>query len=225
MGLIEFWERVFHIIGLALRLNPEAFTVLRASSHPNLVLFAIVVLCGASLLLGQSVILFLNRVPPPRFVLSLLLNGVLFGVGLLIWGLIIFLIASGMFGLRPVRGTLLWVICLSSAPFILGFLVLIPWAGIFIGRVLSAWSLLIALLGVQQIYRISFWAALLCVALGWLAMQLAQATVGKPIVALRDWLWRKVVGNPQYRHASDILEAFLSDEPLPETLRRERPWS
>jgi hypothetical protein len=218
MALFEFLGHVFAAIGMALRLDSQTFAVIEAWPLSNLVLGTAVVLCGTSLLIGQSVILFLNRVPPPRFALSLLLNGILFGVGLLLWAGIIWLIGYLLLGIIPPRGTLVWIMCLSSAPYIFGFLVLIPWAGETIGRVLSAWSLLIALVGVQHAYRIGIWEAFVCVALGWLAVQLAQATIARPLLALRDWLWERVVGKQEYRRASDILEAFMSDAPLPRHL-------
>jgi hypothetical protein len=219
--MFEFLAHVFEAIGMALRLDRNTFDVMLTWWQPNLVLAALVILCGASLLLGQSVILFLNQVPPQRFVLSLFLNGVLFGAGLLIWAATIWLVATLWFDYTPPRGSVIWIICLSSAPYIFGFLMLIPWAGVAIGRLLSAWSFLIAIVGVELVYGVRLWQAVLCVLLGWLAMQLAQATIGRPIVRLRDWLWAKVVGEQKYGRASDILEAFMSDKPLSEAVLRE----
>ena len=87
--MLEFLRLMWVGTVEAMRLNPRAFDFVSATSGTGWVILAIAILGGASLLLGQSVILFLNRISPGRFALSLALNGVTFTLGLSIWALAI----------------------------------------------------------------------------------------------------------------------------------------
>jgi hypothetical protein len=53
--------------------------------------------------------------------------------------------------------------------------------------------------------------ALLCIGLGWLLSQLLSATIGRPIIALRDWLLRTTAGGALTQRAEDILAAFQAE--------------
>ena len=97
---------------------------------------------------------------------------------------------------------------LSTAPLVFGFLVLIPWMGPFVGKVLNVWSFLILLAVVQFQFQIGFWGALLVVGLGWLASLGINNTIGKPVVALRNRLFRLVTGSSLDTTAEDILLHF-----------------
>jgi hypothetical protein len=82
--MLEFLRYVWVGITQAMALNPRVAEVVEQYPETGRVILVIAILGGAGLLLGQSVILFVNRVRPLRFALSLLLNDVIFTISLLI---------------------------------------------------------------------------------------------------------------------------------------------
>ncbi|MFV9504699.1 MAG: hypothetical protein AB4911_09050 [Oscillochloridaceae bacterium umkhey_bin13] len=72
----------------------------------------------------------------------------------MVWGTTIWLSARLLFRVDDSYAPVLRMVTLGAAPFVFGFLVLIPYAGTFIGRVLGVWSLLIVLAAVNFISRV-----------------------------------------------------------------------
>jgi hypothetical protein len=97
---------------------------------------------------------------------------------------------------------------LSTAPLVFGFLVLMPWMGPFIGKLLSIWSLLILVVVVEYEFKLSFWPAALTVGLGWVVSLIFSNTVGRPVVALRNKVFQMVSGSRLDVQADDILLSF-----------------
>jgi hypothetical protein len=172
----------------------------------------VAVLAGASTLLGQSVMLFVNRVRPTRFAASLLLNGVLYTLSLVGWGASIWLVGTALTGQDVTLGAALRVACLSAAPLVFGFLVLIPYVGLAVDRVLHVWSFLITLVLVERGFQLELLPAVVCTGLGWLLLQLLTHTIGRPLVALRTRLWHRVTGSPLDARVQDILVEFGSED-------------
>jgi hypothetical protein len=164
-------------------------------------------------LIGQSVILFVNRVSPSRFLVSLLVNGILFSISLVVWALSIWVVGQWLYPNDISIGTVMRLVGLGAAPYLFGFLVLIPYMGNFIGRVLSVWSFLIVLAGILHLTGGLLWPALVCVGLGWLLIALLTATIGRPIVALRNRIFRQVSGTSLDASVADILSEFAKDAP------------
>jgi hypothetical protein len=113
-----------------------------------------------------------------------------------------------LFEVNQPLGTVLRLVALGAAPFIFGFLILMPYLGLMVARILYVWSFLIVLRAVEFTYQIDFWPAVICVGLSWLLMLGLSHTIGKPIVALRNRAWNKLVGSPMYGNAQDILLTF-----------------
>jgi hypothetical protein len=207
----QFLEYVWVGTREAMKLNPRVFEIVSESVWSRWVILVIAMLGGASLLLGQSAILFVNRVKPSRFALSLVLNGVIFTAGLVIWALAIWLTGSLMFAEEPRLGDVLRMVGLGAAPYVFGFLILIPYAGDFIEKVLSAWSFIIVLAGIAYLYHIEYWSALLCVGIGWVLVNVLTRLIGRPIIALRDAIWKRVTGSEMDARVSDVLTGMIGD--------------
>lgn len=187
--MLEYFSNVLAAVRFGLTLDTTRLS--GAAVHPNAFWIAVgmIVLVGASVLLGQSVGLFLSRVPPRRFLLSLLLNGVLFVFGVLFWSLLVWWL--GWLFLPTVDASyrrVALVIALSYAPFVFGFLILLPYAGIPIDVLLYVWSALLAVRGVEYVFQTGFWPALWVVFGSFLVMFLVQSTIGKPIQAISNRL-------------------------------------
>ena len=143
-----------------------------------------VLLAGVSEAVGQSVVLFANRVKPARFVLSLAIAALLVAAGycavvLSIWATFAFP-ASHRLRLEP----LAQAVGLSYAPLFFAFLAALPYAGGALLWGLRLWQLGAMIGGVAAVAHLSPWAATEHVALGWLAMIVVQHAFGKPIAKL-----------------------------------------
>src|SRR5688500_16199263 len=124
--MIEYLGDLLAGIGDALRLNPDVFERVARTPDSQWVILAITILGGASLLAGQSFILFLNRVSPRRFVMSLFLNGVLFTGSLVIWAFSIWVTGRTLFPHTIPFDTVARVVGLGASPYLFGIFVLIP---------------------------------------------------------------------------------------------------
>jgi hypothetical protein len=196
------------VILSALTLNPRALEILEQEPMAGRLVAGVVFLAGMSTLLGESSILFVNRVRRGRFVISLITNGIVFLISYFVWGLTVYIVARILFSVEPPIDQFMRMVGLSTAPLVFGFLVLIPWMGPFIGKLLSVWSLLILTNIVAFEFQIGFWSAVLCVGLGWVVSLVFSNTVGRPVVALRNEVFALVSGARMDVQADDILLTF-----------------
>jgi hypothetical protein len=201
----------------ALHLRPAAFTavpVAAAGLGPGLLT---ALLAGFSQALGQAFILFVNRVRPLRFGLSLLVEALLFWFGFLVWGLSTW-VALRLLGvvLPPVQ--LLEALGLAHAPQLFAMFGGLPYLGSPLLSLLSLWTAMAFVAGVVAVTGLAPWAAFASLALGWLLMHALQRTAGQPLVALgRRWLER-VAGVPLV-HDRRRLAQLLREGEAPRGLR------
>lgn len=217
--VLTYLEHLFLAIRYALTLEPRLFEVVLQNPSANSVVIGIVFLAGASTLLGQSVVLFVNRVRRGRFFLSLTLNGLIYVISYLVWGAIIALVGGLLFNDPPPFPAVIRMVGLSTAPLIFGFFILIPWMGPFIGRVLNIWGFLILVNVVEFGFQVGLIKALVCVGLGWLSIMLLNNFVGRPVLALRNRLWIQVAGASLDASTNDLLLEFSQVHDAPELLR------
>jgi hypothetical protein len=209
---LEYLRLLAHVTWLALQLDEQLVETVAREPSALALTAGVAVVAGASTLLGQSVMLFVNRVRPWRFGASLLLNGVLYTLGLLVWGATIWLLGTALTGQDVTLGAALRVACLSAAPLVFGFLVLIPYFGLAVDRVLHVWSFLITVVLVQHGFQLELPAAVVCTGLGWLLVQVLTATVGRPLVALGHRLQHRVAGSSLDARVQDILVQYGTED-------------
>lgn len=196
--ILSYWGAVFAVIGEALVPSAELFAAIFERADQALpVALGVSFVAGVSLLLGQSVILFLNRAGPLRFLLSLLIHGAVITGGLIVTALVLWLVGGYLFPLRPTFPQMLALTAVSYAPLAFGFLILIPYFGTIIEKLLYAWSALILLVVVRIGFQTTLLAALACVGLAFLLRQALGATIGRPIGALRRRLRRSLFGGDE----------------------------
>lgn len=210
-----YFTFLFRGIGHALTLDPKLYAVVDEYPDTRLVVLGIVFLAGASMLLGQSVVLFINRVRRGRFLISLALNGLMFIISYIIWGLAIWLVGTLLFPVAPEVGAVVRLVGLSTAPLVFGFFILIPWMGPFIGKVLNIWGFLILVSVIEVAFQVGLVRALVCVGLGWLLMLGLTRFIGKPFIMLRNFLWTKVAGSPLDANTQDLLLDFSKAKDSP----------
>lgn len=178
------------LIGATLRLSGEHYLDLSGFELRQLI--SIVFLAGMSAALGQSVVLFVSRVKPRRFLASLLLSAAIFVAGFLLWSLSIWLIGRYGYSSEVRYPTMLRASALAYSPYLFSFFVLTPYFGSFLWVVLSIWSLLALVIATAVVLDLTLWQALVCNAGGWILLQLLGRTIGRPVLwvarALRAWV-------------------------------------
>ena len=148
----------------------------------DVVALLIVLLAGISEAAGESVVLFVNRVRPRRFVLSLAVSGLLFVFTYLFLAGSVFTVTRWLLGPTVNPFDVAVVVGVAFAPRMFGFLGFLPYFGQPLGALLQAWSVLAALRGVRAALGASVLHAVAAVALGALLLAVLQRTVGLPLV-------------------------------------------
>ncbi len=184
--MLEYISQVMNAIRLGLTMSPQTLAVVQVPPNARWVALGLLVVAGVSMLLGQSVVLFVNRVPPKRFTLSLLVNGLLFVAGIFFWALMVWATGNFLLAETATYRQILLIIALSYAPLVFGFLILLPYAGSAIQVLLYVWSMLAAVRGVETLFAAGFWASLVVVTLSFAMMFTIQTTIGRPIWAIGD---------------------------------------
>ena len=177
-----------------LALQPGAFVRQLSARSSVLVAVAIVLLAGFSEAVGQSVVLFANRVKPTRFVFSLAIQALLFA-----FGYAFMVVSTWAIGRLPLAShvpiaAIALAFALSYAPLLFAFFGALPYLGVPITWVLRIWHLLAMLVGFAAVSGVSSGWAALYVGLGWLVLVTATHSFGKPIAALGARLVKAVAG-------------------------------
>jgi predicted Abi (CAAX) family protease len=182
------------VIADAFRLRPQAFAAALGLSNGWALASAVVLLAGFSEAVGQSVVLFANRVKRGRFTFSLIVNAILFGFGYL-FGVASTWAILRLPGLPHVHfSDLAIALALSYVPLLFAFLIALPYLGYGIGWVLRTWHLLAMVVAVMAVAGVDAFAAFAYVGIGWLGLSIAQQTVGRPIAALGDRILSAAAG-------------------------------
>lgn len=188
-ALDKFWE----LVSGAIALNSGAFKLIQTLPYGTWAALYIVVIAGFSQALGQAIVLFINRVKPFRFVLSLLIAAILFASSYIFW------VLSSWFACYILyRDTSFFAVArtlgLAYAPLMLSFFIALPYLGVPISVLLSVWSFLASLTGLKVVLGLGIWQAFWCSALGWGVFQILQRTIGRPVAVVGRWLANEVAG-------------------------------
>lgn len=206
--LSGFLAALWVVINGVLSFNPEAYLAVLTEDGGGRLSLAVLFLGTLSLSIGQSVVLFANRVGRRRFVLSLLLSATLLVVGVYIWATAVWLLATFLFGGQQSFRNVFIVVALSYAPLLYGFLVLLPYLGNIIYMALRIWILLVLLIAVQALFAFGWFEAIVCSFLGWLILELIVRIPA--ITAVERWLWRITSGKYELADTQDIVTEFVS---------------
>ncbi len=208
--VVSFWQLVLE----ALLLEGSAFIDIQNLGRGSRIVLLIVFLAGFSEALGQSVVLFVSRVKPRRFVASLLLSAGLYAFSYGFWAFSIWLLDRLLFDSAQPFAVVARTVGLGYAPRLFGFLGFMPYFGGPVLLVLSLWSLLAIVIGVSISLKVSLWQAVLYSALGWLVLQISLRTVGYPLLKLTQLLRQRVAGVPMVSNKQELeqlLELSLSE--------------
>ena len=201
----------FCLVGGILRFDPRAYAAVYTQDGGYAMAIAILFLGGISLGLGQSVVLFANRVRRRRFVLRLLTSGLVLLLAVFFWAGSVWLLAQIFFGGTVSILNIFIGAAISTAPLLFGFFVLLPYLGIFIFQILRIWALLIYLSVIETAMDIGYWWALLLSIAGWLLLELLIRLPALRFDRLRQWYWRVTTGTPQRLDIEESVRRFVAE--------------
>ncbi len=205
----QFWD----LVSGAIFLDSEVFRQINLLPDGLTVALIIVLLAGLSQAIGQCIVLFVNRVKPIRFILSLGISSIVFALSYSLWALSIWLTTDFLFDTEVPILLVLRTLGLSYAPQMLGFLIGLPYFGTSIYILLSIWSLLAQIIGLQAFTSLEDWGAFFCVGLGWLVLQVVQRTIGRPILKFSRWLSNSVAGTKLVTDPKAIEQMIMDGNP------------
>ena len=215
MNMLEYLQILLSLVGKALSLDREIFiTASQYTGDLRFLLFWVVFIGGISVAAGQSVVLFANRVKPGRFVISLVLGGLVF-VGRVAVILFVIWAMANLLGQKP--WSLLSVargIGLAAAPYWFGFLILAPYAGLIIEKLLRGYVFVVLVVALQAVFSIGFWGAILAALVALLVAELLLLLLGRLLTPLELRLNRLLLGEDELKNAREIYEYFAKHNQL-----------
>ncbi|MFB2933780.1 hypothetical protein ACE1B6_00725 [Aerosakkonemataceae cyanobacterium BLCC-F154] len=205
MNLSAF-DKFGELVWGALALQSEAFQQIITLPDGVFLALLIVFLAGLSRAIGQGIVLFLNRVQPLRYFLSLLLGAILFAFSYIFWVLSTWVVSSLIDRQYTSLISLASTLGLSYSPLILGIFVALPYLGVPISIILSIWSFFAYLIGLRIALNSDTWEAFWAGVLGWIVFEILQRTIGRPIAYLGKWLKTSVAGVRLVTDLKDVEE-------------------
>jgi hypothetical protein len=202
------------VIGGVLVLRPEAFRDVLGTGPWGVTGFWIALMAGFSQAVGHAFILFVNRVRPLRFLLSLVVEAVLFALGFLGWAFTTWLVMRLCFGVPAPLVATVRVLGMAHAPQLLGFLGALPYLGVPWLTLLSLWTALAFVVGLVAMTGLEPWSAFAALVIGWMVMHGLQRSAGRPVMRLGRWLLDRAAGVPVVsggRSLQDLLAAGPPD--------------
>ncbi len=142
-----------------LALNSQAFEQIKTLPHGSTVALIIFLTASLSQVVQESVILFVNRVKPVRFVFSLLIGAVVFAFGYIFLVLSTWLISFAPFTVKAPFGVVAYTLGFSYAPLIFSIFGAMPYLGEPLLSLLSLWHLLAMVIGLAAITKTGVWQA------------------------------------------------------------------
>jgi len=192
-------------------LDPQAFqAAFSASQQGTGLLIWIVLIGGVSLMIGQSVVLFANRVSPARFIISLLLGAIKFLLDVLVVVLVVWGMANFLSERIWLLGQIGRAVALASAPYWFSLFFLIPYLGLILERLLKIYVILALIVAIQSIFGIMFFNAILVSVIALLLSQVISGALGKVFDPLADHITDVLVGDTRFENAREIYKLFAS---------------
>jgi hypothetical protein len=191
-GVLQFWALIAELACGAISFSANAFQRAAQSGEAQSAALAIAFLAGVSEMLGQSIILVVNRVALYRFIASLAFTGFTYMLTALAWALSAIAVAplTRLGVLTPGEiGSVIGVVALSFSPRLLGVFAMAPYFGQALGNLLEALAMMLAIFGLHAGLGLPLPAALFCGGAGWVLSYFTRAYLGhalaKPLGRIR----------------------------------------
>ena len=222
--LSGFLASLWRLAAGALHFDPNAYIAATTQDGGAALTTTILFLAGMSITLGQSVVLFANRVSKRRFAISLVTFAAIFVLSVFFWAAIIWFNAALFFDAQRPRQAVLIVVALSYTPYLFGFLVLLPYLGNIIMAILRVWVYLGIVLAVAGLYQFSLLNALVCTIIGWLLIEFLTHFPPLRFEKIQEWIWRTTTGTEREMKPQEIVDRYvdLSKQAIDNLIERAR---
>lgn len=186
--------------------------LLLSAPNRDMLTFQIVAIVGLSEAIGQSVVLFANRVKPARFLLSLLVAMLLFVVGYLLWAGSLWLLMQWLLE-TPIEWPLVaGAVAVSFIPLLLAFLGFLPYAGQPIMQLLYVISFYYLVTLLVRVSPLNLGESLFAAIIGLIIVLLLRGTVGKIISRVADKVLGVAAGTPLKFDLDDAISSFADPD-------------
>jgi len=176
-GLMEFSDLVqllHQTWSGAMRFDPTTYDPSDMDDAKRFISVLIVVIAGASVIIGQCFALFLVSASPVGVLLGLLFNGISLAIRLGVWITASVMVASLFFDTVLAPWNFIAVIFIATSPLVFGFLAVLPSIGNVILYVLYGWTTLNMMYGMFYAAKVPFLYGALCALSGWVVMSLFE---------------------------------------------------
>jgi hypothetical protein len=150
----------FDIVAGILSLDADTLLAVQTSADGLTVAFLILLLATISDVVGNSPVLFFNKMSPTRLLAAMGIETVLSLVRLAVWMCISALLFSVANDVRLSLANVVVVVGIGYTPMLWSFLVIVPTIGPLIRRVLIAWTLVTLTASIAVASNASPWQAL-----------------------------------------------------------------
>ena len=213
LDILGFLALVADLAVGAIGFSPSAFARTATGPESQSAAILIAFIAGVSEMLGQSVVLVVNRTPLYRFLASLGFTGASYGLTVLTWTVAVLLVAPltriGALGLGDFAAVA-GVLALAFAPRLLGVLAIAPYFGAAVGNILEVWSMALAMFGLYIGLDMPIGAAVFCGGAGFLASYLFRSFIGHLFARPLGRLRHIIAGSALEKSPQQIIEDVLA---------------
>ncbi|WP_425408119.1 hypothetical protein [Hyphococcus sp.] len=207
--ILAFPLFLMELVWGAIRFSTDVFLRAATSAEAQTAALIIAFLAGVSEMLGQSVILVVNRVPLYRFLASLAFTGLTYVITALAWAACAVAVAPltrlGVLAPGEIAGVI-GVVSLAFAPRLFGVFSIAPYFGLALGHVLDVWAMTLAIFGLYAGLGLPLAAAAFCGAAGWGVSYGVRSWLGHALAVPLGRLRHAVIGSPLERSPQQIID-------------------
>lgn len=189
--------------------SPDKSMALSPDLQKAILILALSIL---SLLIGNSVVLFANRVSRSQFIRSLLAFTFLFILNVLFWTLSVQFLAALIFGVSKPFTDVFILVSHSFTPFFLGFLILLPHLGPYIYALLRIWVVINLIINVGHAYHFGPLKALTVSILGWILLEIITSLSFLRLDVAKQWFLKLTTGKAEYRDPDDLVLEYVRNQ-------------
>jgi len=165
-----------------------------------------------SLTIGNSVVLFANRVSRSQFIRSIIAFTLLFIFFIFLWTLSIQFFAYVFFGVHKPLDEVLILVASSFTPFIFGFLILLPHFGYYLYALLRIWVTVNLVFNVMTAYQFNLFQAIVVTLVGWLLLELLSSLSFLRLDDIKRWYLKVMTGKEEYKEPDDLVFEFVKKQ-------------
>jgi hypothetical protein len=174
-----FVQDILRAIWGSLTLDPAVFEIVLDARRAWVISLTVLVLAAASHFIGQTVVLQINGVPRASRLKALALGSLQQIGGFFLWMFAIWLIATVIFRADQDLTVAFRVLAIAYAPMVLGFVVLVPFAGPWLFQGLRMWTVLAVIVATSVAFAMSPRAAAICAIVGWIGQYFLTQLIGR----------------------------------------------